>query len=115
MPLDPNKTAFKEPSARDWALLPEDTYQVQITEIKEKTSEYQGQSKQVLEFEFTVIETAPHELKFTFLTSLFIGVYLGIYSTVVFNAHSAKNHITSGGGSALARTGVERLAAEFRR
>jgi hypothetical protein len=56
MPLDPTKTAFKESAGKDWALLPEDTYQVQITDIAEKESEYKGEKKQILQFEFTVIE-----------------------------------------------------------
>lgn len=56
MPLDATKTVFKEPAAKEWALLPEDTYQVEITDIKEKTNEYKGEKKQVLEFEFTIIE-----------------------------------------------------------
>jgi len=56
MPIDPTKVQFKEGSDKEWALLPEDTYQVQITDITEDQAEWQGVSKPVLKFEFTVIE-----------------------------------------------------------
>jgi hypothetical protein len=56
MPLDPNQTAFKESASKDWALLPEDTYQVEIQDISQDVTEWQGQKKDVLKFKFVVIE-----------------------------------------------------------
>jgi|GEM_PF-2673237 len=56
MPLDPKQTVFKEPSGKDWALLPEDTYQVQIQDITQDVTEWKGEKKDVLKFKFVIIE-----------------------------------------------------------
>jgi hypothetical protein len=55
MPLSPD-TAMKVPEKKDWPLIPEDVYQVQITDIAEDVSEYQGQKRDVFKFELTIIE-----------------------------------------------------------
>ena len=45
---------MKVPEKKDWPLIPEDVYQVQITDITEDVSEYQGQKRDVFKFEFTL-------------------------------------------------------------
>jgi hypothetical protein len=59
MPLDP-KTEMKVPEKKDWPLIPEDVYQVEITDIAADVSEYKGEKKDVFKFEFTLIEDGPH-------------------------------------------------------
>jgi DNA-binding protein HU-beta len=41
MPLSPT-TEMKAPEKKDWPVIPEDVYQVEITDIAEDVSEYQG-------------------------------------------------------------------------
>jgi hypothetical protein len=44
------------PEKKEWPIIPEDVYQVQITDIKEDINEYQGEKSEVFVFEFTIIE-----------------------------------------------------------
>jgi hypothetical protein len=47
---------MKVPEKKDWPLIPEDVYQVEITDIAEDVSEFKGEKKEVFKFEFTLIE-----------------------------------------------------------
>ena len=47
---------IKAPEKKDWPLIPEDVYQVEITDLTEDQSEYKGEKKDVFKFEFTIIE-----------------------------------------------------------
>jgi len=51
---------MKVPEKKDWPLIPEDVYQVEITDIAEDVSEFKGEKKEVFKFEFTLIEPGPH-------------------------------------------------------
>jgi hypothetical protein len=60
MPLSPT-TEMKVPEKKDWPLIPEDVYQVEITDIAEDVTEYiKGEKKDVFKFEFTLIEDGPN-------------------------------------------------------
>jgi hypothetical protein len=59
MPLDPN-TELKTPEKKDWPVIPEDVYQVQITDLTAEQSEWKGEKKDVFKFEFTIIEDGAH-------------------------------------------------------
>jgi hypothetical protein len=59
MPLDPN-TELKTPEKKDWPVVPEDVYQVQITDLTAEVSEWKGEKKDVFKFEFTIIEDGPY-------------------------------------------------------
>lgn len=51
---------MKVPEKKDWPLIPEDVYQVEITDIAEDVTEYiKGEKKDVFKFEFTLIEDGP--------------------------------------------------------
>ncbi len=51
---------MKVPDKKDWPLIPEDVYQVQITDLTAEQSEYNGEKKDVFKFEFTIIEDGPY-------------------------------------------------------
>jgi hypothetical protein len=51
---------MKVPEKKDWPVMPEDVYQVQITDITAEQSEYKGEKKDVFKFEFTIIEDGPY-------------------------------------------------------
>jgi hypothetical protein len=53
IPLD---IEIKVPEKKVWPVLPDDTYQVEISDITPEVSEYNGEQKDVFNFEFTVIE-----------------------------------------------------------
>src|SRR5579864_1094786 len=55
MPL-PANTELKAPEKKDWPLIPQDVYQVQITDLTAEESEWKGEKKDVFKFEFTIIE-----------------------------------------------------------
>jgi hypothetical protein len=47
---------MKVPEKKVWPLIPEDVYQVQITDLTAEVSEFKGEKKDVFKFEFTIIE-----------------------------------------------------------
>ncbi len=51
---------MKVPEKKDWPVIPEDVYQVQITDLTAEQSEFNGQKKDVFKFEFTIIEDGPY-------------------------------------------------------
>lgn len=58
---------LQEPKAKEWSLIPADVYQTEITKIdykeidnKWRENESDPLKKQVMEFEFTIIEEGPH-------------------------------------------------------
>jgi hypothetical protein len=55
MPI-PENTELKTPEKKDWPVIPEDIYQVEITDISAEESEWEGKKKDVFKFEFTIIE-----------------------------------------------------------
>src|SRR3954464_14646629 len=55
MPL-PANTEMKTPEKKDWPVLPEDIYQVEITDLTAEEAEWKGEKKDVFKFEFTIIE-----------------------------------------------------------
>ena len=55
MPLSENME-LKTPEKKEWELLPEDVYQMQVTDISEEEGEWKGEKKQQMKFEFTVIQ-----------------------------------------------------------
>jgi hypothetical protein len=55
MPL-PANTETKTPERKDWPLIPEDIYQVEITDLTAEESEWKGEKRDVFKFEFTIIE-----------------------------------------------------------
>ena len=66
MPIQDN-VELQEPQTKEWPLIPADVYQVEITDIeykevdnkwKQKTTD--PDKKQVMVFEFTIIEEGPH-------------------------------------------------------
>lgn len=59
MPLSPDME-LKTPEKKEWPLIPEDVYQVQITDLTAEESEWQGVKKDVFKFEFTIIEDGPY-------------------------------------------------------
>ena len=66
MPL-PETMELQSSSTKQWPLIPPDIYQAEITEIeyKEVDNMYKKEAtdpdkKQVMEFEFTIIEDGPH-------------------------------------------------------
>lgn len=59
MPLDPN-TTLKTPEKKEWPLIPEDVYQVELTDLTAEEDEFKGEKKEVFKFEFTIIEEGEH-------------------------------------------------------
>jgi hypothetical protein len=59
MPLSKD-VELKTPEKKDWPLIPEDVYQVEITDLTAEESDYMGQKKEVFKFEFTIIEDGEH-------------------------------------------------------
>jgi hypothetical protein len=66
MPI-PDGVELQEPQTKEWPLIPADVYQVEITDIeykevdnkwKQKTTD--PDKKQVMVFEFTIIDEGPH-------------------------------------------------------
>lgn len=55
MPLSED-VEIKTPEKKDWPVMPEDVYQVQITDLTAEESEWQGVKKDVFKFEFTIID-----------------------------------------------------------
>lgn len=47
---------MKTPEKKDWPVIPEDVYQVEITDLTAEEAEWKGQKKDVFKFEFTIIE-----------------------------------------------------------
>src|SRR4051794_20783046 len=56
MPLDPKTDPMKTSEKKDWPIIPEDVYQVQITDLTEFDDDYKGEVKRKFKFEFTLIE-----------------------------------------------------------
>jgi hypothetical protein len=50
----------KAPEKKEWPLIPEDVYQVEITDLTGEESEWKGEKKDVYKFEFTLIEDGPY-------------------------------------------------------
>lgn len=59
MPLSAD-VELKAPEKKDWPVIPEDVYQVEITDLTAEESEWQGNKKPVFKFEFTIIEGGPY-------------------------------------------------------
>ena len=55
MPI-PENTELKTPEKKVWPVMPEDMYQVEITDIAAEEDEWEGKKKDVFKFEFTIIE-----------------------------------------------------------
>jgi hypothetical protein len=55
MPLAPD-VELKTPEKKEWPLIPEDVYQVEITDLTAEEAEWKGVKKDVFKFEFTIIE-----------------------------------------------------------
>jgi hypothetical protein len=45
---------------KEWPLVPEGVYQMEITNLSAEESEWNGEKKEVFKFEFTIIEEGPH-------------------------------------------------------
>lgn len=59
MPLTAD-VELKAPEKKDWPVIPEEVYQVEITDLTADESEYNGEKKPVFKFEFTIIEEGEH-------------------------------------------------------
>ncbi len=55
MPL-PANAEMKTPEKKEWPVIPEDVYQVEITDLTAEEKEWKGEKKEVFKFEFTFIE-----------------------------------------------------------
>jgi len=56
----PADMEMKSPEKKEWPIIPEDVYQVEITDLTAVEDEYKGEKKEVFKFEFTIIEDGPY-------------------------------------------------------